>query len=90
MMYGESYDKMSDKDKMYRAHEDCQTLVEAMTIKMDKGRYKMAMTKAKEKMEALEYVTMNPGEMGKMTYPEYSKARKSRSKSMNGGTNHYA
>ncbi len=77
-------------EKEYRAESDVRTLVAAGEIKDDKARYKHAMAQAKEQKEALEYVTMNPGEMGKMTYPEYSKARKSRSKSMNGGTNHYA
>ena len=92
MMYGKSYGKMSAEDKMYQAHEDCRTLIEAGEIKMDKARYKAAMAAAKEKMEALKYVAMDYGKMGKMPYPEYSKARKSRSKSMgmNGQTEHYA
>ncbi|KKK99659.1 hypothetical protein LCGC14_2630540, partial [marine sediment metagenome] len=41
--------------------------------------------------KALEYVAMSPADMGKMSQAEYSKARKSRNKSMNGGMkDHYA
>lgn len=83
MMYGENYSKMSGEDKKYQAMHDCQTLVDAGEIKMDKARYKAAMAAAKEKMEALKYIAMNPGEMGKMSYPEYSKARKSQNSSKN-------
>ncbi len=79
MMYGENYSKMSAEDKKYQAMHDCQALVDAAEVKMDKARYKAAMAAAKEKMEALKYVAMNPGEMGKMNYPDYSKARRSQS-----------
>ncbi len=91
MMYGKSYGKMSAEDKMYQAAEDCATLIEANEIKMDKPRYKAAMAKAKEKAEALSYLGMDMDKMGKMSMPAYSKARKSRDKSMNGGKkNRYA
>ena len=91
MMYGKSYGKMSAEDKMYQAEHDCATLVDAAEIKYDKPRYKAAMAKAKEKAEALKYVTMGMDEMGKMSMPAYSKARRSRDKSMNGGMkDHYA
>lgn len=85
MMHGTSYSKMSAENKKYQAESDVRTLVDAGEIKKDKDRLKRAMAKAKEQQEALKYVSMNPGEMGKMPYPEYSKARRSRDKSMNGG-----
>ena len=91
MMHGMSYSKMSAEDKKYQAESDVRTLIDAGEIKKDKARLKAAMAKAKEQAEALKYISMNPGEMGKMPYPAYSKARKSRNKSMNGGMkDHYA
>ena len=90
MMYGKSYAKMSAEDKMYQADSDCRTMIEYAEIMKDKPRYKAAMAKAKEKMKALEYVAMSPADMGKMSMKDYSSARKSRDKSMNGQTDHYA
>ncbi len=90
MMYGKSYAKMSAEDKMYQADEDCRTMIEYAEIMKDKTRYKAAMAKAKEKMEALKHVTMSSADVGKMSYPDYSKARKNSSKGMNGGmSSHY-
>jgi hypothetical protein len=90
MMHGESFSKMSAMDKKYQSESDVRTLIKAGEIKKDKARYKAAMAKAKEQAKALEYIGMSPSKMGKMPYSEYSKARKSRDKSMNGQTNHYA
>ncbi len=78
---------MMHSEKHYQAESDVRTLIEAGEIKKDKTRYKATMAMAKKQQEALKYITMNPGEMGKMSYPAYSKARKSRS--MNGQTSHY-
>ncbi len=77
-----AHGKMSDMDKKYQTESDVRTLVTAGEIKKDKARYKAAMGQAKEQQEALKYVGMDVGQMGKMTYPEYSKARRSRDKSM--------
>lgn len=88
MMHGMNYGKMSADDKMYQAKDDVRTLIEAGEIKMNKGRYKAAMASAKEQVESLEYIAMNPGKMGKMSYPAYAKGRKN---GMGGGSeDHYA
>lgn len=93
MMYGKSYAKMSAQDKMYQADEDCRTMIDYGEIMKDKTRYKAVMAKAKEKMEALKYVTMSSADMGKMSMKDYGNYRKSsgmRSGKSNGQTDHYA
>ncbi len=74
MMHGKSYGSMSAEDKKYHTEDDVRTLIQAGEIKKDKARYKRAMAMAKEKQEALAYIGMD---MGKMSYAQYSKARKS-------------
>lgn len=74
MMYGNKpYSKMSAEDKAYQAEHDCETLVEYYEIMGDKPRYKAAMAKAKEKMDALKMAAKGHG---KMSMAEYSKSRK--------------
>lgn len=75
-------------DKKYQAEDDVRTLIHAGEIKKDKARYKAAMAMAKTQMSDLEAVG---GDMGKMSYPQYAKARaKKNNSSMGGYTDHYA
>lgn len=75
-------------DKKYQAEDDVRTLTRAGEIKKDKPRYKAAMAMAKTQMADLQAIG---GDMGKMTYPQYAKARaKKNNSSMGGYTDHYA
>lgn len=75
-------------DKKYQAEDDVRTLIHAGEIKKDKTRYKAAMAMAKTQMSDLKAVG---GDMGKMSYPQYAKARaKKNNSSMGGYTDHYA